>query len=516
MNDFIFWNSGTISRDETFELVPISNIYNEGYQYKGNGQNTWNVGSPLYYLFGKNDTNYYIPSQGLRSSMPLNGLGGGAFELKGDGRMTDFTIFNNGVYGEHGNPNNWARKWDIDDQIFGFMVNNNSDNSRIFQTHPNSNLTKYAIETLTYSAEYPMSRLQGIDSQWTKEYQFKINLTAFSCFKPLDVNVSSTPAAIFYFDLINDGDNDLTIDFMFNIPDIIGFDAVTLISQKNGITIEKVGEYLYSGYMTITTTKCHIDSNGNTICDDLLTGEFIHGESLAANWDAFTYQNNIYPNDDHLLNGTSPTVYQHVGYISRNITVPKESVKSFILTFSWFFPHKTFAGYSENVYNATLGQYYSNFFGDSKDVNDYVIHNLTINSILQNIYSWQMLWVNATNNLFPEYLKDILHNQPSALRTGMYFKNDSNKVNGWVQFESYSCAQVEPPHIHGYRQLAYQLLFGSVLDRSTQEVYYYGQKSNGLINEAFPGGCFSLNTDKLGDSPGQSPRGDDMRMETNI
>eukprot|EP01084_Bolivina_argentea_P179933 310885_1 len=84
--------------------------------------------------------------------------------------------------------------------------------------------------------------------------------------------------------------------------------------------------------------------------------------------------------------------------------------------------------------------------------------------------------------------------------------NEHYNMNGiWRQAESWSCFQIDPPHIHGYRSLAYNLIFGNEFDRGTLNMYTYGQITEfnpGLVSETY-----SWNG-VLG-SPGDFPRGDD-------
>eukprot|EP01084_Bolivina_argentea_P249559 417826_1 len=120
VEDFVYYNSGTTRNDQKYGLVGVTNIYNEGYQYKDDplGQNTWSVQQPLTYLFEINkNQSISTPSNGMRSSPPLGTMGQGSFEIRGDGRMTDFTIFNNGP---NSKQSDFAYKWDLNDAIFGF------------------------------------------------------------------------------------------------------------------------------------------------------------------------------------------------------------------------------------------------------------------------------------------------------------------------------------------------------------------------------------------------------------
>eukprot|EP01084_Bolivina_argentea_P033973 62838_1 len=85
--------------------------------------------------------------------------------------------------------------------------------------------------------------------------------------------------------------------------------------------------------------------------------------------------------------------------------------------------------------------------------------------------------------------------------------SNNDKTGLWRQAESWSCFQIDPPHIHGYRSLAYNLIFGNTLDRGTLNMYTYGQIDNGLVSELFGGGCGGVNG--VMGQPSGGARGDD-------
>lgn len=112
----------------------------------------------------------------------------------------------------------------------------------------------------------------------------------------------------------------------------------------------------------------------------------------------------------------------------------------------------------------------------------------------------------------------------SLSRTGLFTKDGHYR-----QFESFSCAQMDPPHIHFYRAMAMTLvmpeierdglcvslffffdLFSSVCWRvlTAMIMFAKGQDKTGMISEDFGGGCFSCCGANIG-TPNGGPRGDD-------
>eukprot|EP01084_Bolivina_argentea_P219344 372041_1 len=98
IDSLIFYNHGSVDSSESFEIVNLASNYQEGYMYMDdpNSNNNIQVGE-LGWLFKKEqDGSYSTPSSGMRSSVPFGSMGGGIFEMRGDGRFTDSLIYNNG------------------------------------------------------------------------------------------------------------------------------------------------------------------------------------------------------------------------------------------------------------------------------------------------------------------------------------------------------------------------------------------------------------------------------------
>ena len=511
VSDFIYYNEGTTTSQQRYQLVPITAIYNEGYMYKDDifGSNDWHT-NEFPYLFERY-TNGTIgtPSNGLRSSVPLGPVGQGTFELRGDGRMTDFTIFNNGP---NAKPSSFAVKIDLNDAVFGFKFFDKTTNiqiAKIIQTSPyDESMHKYAVESLTYSGSYPVSKLHIIDSEFKSFGINYINLTAFSPFEPLNVNKTSKPGVVFYFN-IDTNNNNITMDFFFNWPDIIDIDQITQSTATNGFTLNKQcntsdPKYFTSGNMTFNLYECS-DNNGNNKCNNPLQNTTnVISNSLYKNWLKFL---NINPNDNNKTK-TGPNlqkIYNHYGFINKNIKlISTSSTFQFSMIFSWFFPLRTF-----NNNQQYLGNYYNNFYLSSNDVNNDIVEN--ISDIILSIQSWHNLWNLSNNELYPDYLKDIYINGPSFIsRTGYLLESEENNTGIWRQAESFSCYQIDPPHIHGYRTFAYQLIYGSILDRGTLNMYTYKQINSdgpGLVSELFGGSCSGIGG--IMGQPSGGKRGDD-------
>ena len=100
-------------------------------------------------------------------------------------------------------------------------------------------------------------------------------------------------------------------------------------------------------------------------------------------------------------------------------------------------------------------------------MSDYLIKMLE--KLINNTIDWQQFWLqpNFNNELFV----DTMINSPTHIWRPSYWLQDGR----FISHESLTCAQVEPPHIHFYRGLAFQMLFPGI-ERNTVQLY-----TNGIV-----------------------------------
>ena len=122
------------------------------------------------------------------------------------------------------------------------------------------------------------------------------------------------------------------------------------------------------------------------------------------------------PNPNSNPNSTSPGKHkqkprqdseatnQQYSYINRDVTAAKLSATIIVYPFSYYFPHCTWDA-------QFTGQWYSNIFGDSNEVNQFLISNLGL--IYTNTVSLHELWVNSENGngyTYRDHMKDTFIN----------------------------------------------------------------------------------------------------------
>jgi hypothetical protein len=131
------------------------------------------------------DRDLIPPALGIRSAVPLGGIGAGSLELRGDGTLQQFTIWNNFPAGA---PKFWA----FPNALFGLKLG--SQPAVALQTTPPAGIP--GVEALNYSGAYPVSRLV-VEEPKLLPPAVKVTLFAYSKYEVNDMNASSWPAVAF-------------------------------------------------------------------------------------------------------------------------------------------------------------------------------------------------------------------------------------------------------------------------------------------------------------------------------
>ena len=156
-----FLHEGVARAADTYEYRDMCVRYTEGLD-------TWNNLVPpppdrhdhgsswRRYLFGPNAT---APPPGLRSAVPLGGLGTGSFELRGDGGIHEWLVENNGPGLWAGTGTTKAQRKDVRLAAAARPVRPGAaPGAAVLQTQPPEGLP--GVEGLVYSGAYPVSRLK--------------------------------------------------------------------------------------------------------------------------------------------------------------------------------------------------------------------------------------------------------------------------------------------------------------------------------------------------------------------
>ncbi len=396
-----FENSGTVTRDMDFRYFSQPDDYLET-------PTLWSIRSDAIYLYQVKGGRKVSPPDGMRSAVPLGGLGSGTVELRADGSLRDWNIFNNSPA--------FGTKVQLNDALFGIRIEEQSGKvyASTLRTQPPSGLP--AIRQIKYSGDFPVSRLRFSDP----DLPIRVDLYAYSEFRPRDPDVSATPAAIFTFLLSNSSRQAIRASLLFLLPNHIdGHVAV-----KGGLTFIRNGNLPLSGSIAVRTVGSGISSvTGSASSFEGLWRAFAGGETIAGVG----------------LKGEAP----RFGASTASLSLKPGQTKAVTFIMAWYLPNRPFL-------DKTPGNYYSTLYRNADDVAVRVAERLVDDwrSMLQ----WQQMML---DNSLPSWLQDSLINSVATMyKTGMRFRDGS-----WRQWEAFSCSDVDPGHIDMYQSLPYMWFF---------------------------------------------------------
>jgi non-lysosomal glucosylceramidase len=419
-----FENIGTVTKDMEFRYFHQPDDYLEN-------PDLWSIRSDAMYLYRVDGAKKVAPPEGMRSAVPLGGLGSGTLELRADGSLGDWNIFNNSpAYGE---------KVQIEDALFG--IRTVEANGKVFvsalRIHPPAGIP--AIQQIQYSGEFPVSRLKFNDPKLS----VAVDLYAYSEFKLRDPDASATPAAIFTFVLRNPTTHTIPTSLVFMLPNRIDGH----VQLSHGLTFLRDGKLPLSGSIAVCTVG------------SVEKSEAAAGSESKTLWNAFSSGESI---------GTAIMPEEAPRYGASVATVRlrphAEAVVTFIL--AWYLPNRPFL--TENA-----GNFYATLYSNAENVTDKVAARL--NDDWRSLLEWQEV---MQANSLPDWLQDSLINGVATMyKTGMRFRDGR-----WRQWESFACADVDPGHIDFYQSLPY-MFFYPELRKQLLTRYAAVQESNGFIPE---------------------------------
>jgi non-lysosomal glucosylceramidase len=446
LSELEFRNLGIVTRAMHFEYLDQPLEYAEDTDY-------WNVTRRAKYLYQIEGVKRMDPPTGMRSAVPLGGLGSGTVELRADGSFYDWNIFNNSPAS--------GNKIQIDDTFFGLRVQQDAeDKSWVLRTQPSADLP--AIDRIEYSGEFPVSRLRYSDPSLPVE----ITLYAYSEFHPQDAAASAAPAAIFTFEVFNPSDRTAEVSLLFNVRNSIE----GRLSSGTEFSLVKSGDLPTSGTMAVRA------GGDKPIATTVFTGS-----NLREIWSAFS-------------TGTfrqAQNVQEDPRYVNLAVTtaIPAKQSREVTYVLAWYFPNRSFK-------DQRPGNYYTRLYSNADDVASKVLDRLS--ETQKSIKAWQAV---ILQNSLPDWLQDSLVNSVATMyKTGMRLEDGR-----WRQWESFSCAGLDPVHIDFYRILPYAFFFPELQEHllSTHAKF---QQDDGFIHEQLTTGCFSV--DSHLDEPGGREMGD--------
>ncbi|MHB1769426.1 MAG: GH116 family glycosyl-hydrolase, partial [Phycisphaerae bacterium] len=126
----------------------------------------------------------------MASGIPLGGMGAGTFEIRADGGMYEWQIFNN-----------WGQRLVLPDTFFAIRANETGKSAvtRRLETIRHSSNPGQGVKNITYEGRSPIARLRYDEPA----LPVKVSLTAWFPLIPHQPRESGVPAAVFTFELTN-------------------------------------------------------------------------------------------------------------------------------------------------------------------------------------------------------------------------------------------------------------------------------------------------------------------------
>ncbi|AAK43141.1 Hypothetical protein SSO3039 [Saccharolobus solfataricus P2] len=312
----------------------------------------------------------YKYSYVLDSGVPLGGIGTGSMEIRADGRLYSWTIFNNGGIAER----NEDRYRYFLTEFDSFFAYEEQKTVRILQAYdyyfganPYTRPWIRPIREIEFIGEPPMAYLN---------YDNKVKLKAFSPLIPLDVRNSSLPVAIFKFN------SEKNTRFFFGVNNPF---------EKGQIEI-KEDMVIFKG----ETTSDDPRYQGN-LCIKVI------GEDVSA----IAYNQIFDFWDDYRSNSLVKKKGDNLGIVSG-----KGNDLTFIIT--WFFPNFVLKD------GRKVGHYYENFFNSCEEVMDYVVNNL--NYLEEKTTQFHDLFYNAEG--IESWIVDLIGAQIATLVKSTWLTKD--------------------------------------------------------------------------------------------
>lgn len=211
-----FVNAGNVRATDSFERLSQCNGFTECYTQWDCAPppgKSWDSGSLRDYLYDTTSGRQTatVPPVGMRSAMPLGGLGTGTFELRADGSFADWQVENQGPALATDKTQN-SKLPLLEGALLGLRVGESL--ATTLRTHPPAGLP--AAEGLSYSGAYPFARLGLNDSRVPRG--ISASVYAFSAMKLHDENASALPAVAFTLVLENSGSSPVNASFLLTLP----------------------------------------------------------------------------------------------------------------------------------------------------------------------------------------------------------------------------------------------------------------------------------------------------------
>lgn len=458
--------------------------------------------------------NVTAPPMGLRSAVPLGGLGAGAFELRADGTVHEVTIVNQ-------SPAGAAKYGVLEDLMLGARV---GGVARALRTAPPLYAAGAGASALAYSALYPLASLAFADAtDFAPAAVDGVGVFAYSTLVPGDPAASAVPAVAFTLAISNVGDTPLDVDLFISLPLAsvndcarpsklppvaslpgstgpaaclaacaaaptcaswtIASDAMCVLAVDVPLSVHAPGAFCgvrgaFSADGTALTLAmpCPATAPGPACGDVTLhpVGEGGATPSVGAApdagalWDSFASTGGFTSGKGVSAGAFSGAEVGH-GAAAVSITVPPRSNGSVSIVMAWSFPHR-----DHDVED--IGNFYSTVFADSAETARALAAPGALERVAVDLAAHHGVFAGAGSSL-PDWLSDFAVNAVSHFR-GMIYSRDGRMR----EFEAFDCMDLDSIHNDYQRHLPY-LWLAPQFEIQKLKKWGSGQDASGYIQE---------------------------------
>ncbi len=412
-------------------------------------------------------------------SFPLGGIGTGSIGIAGNGRFTDWEIFNRPSKGSANGYSHFAIKAIQNNCPITYVLQGDLNTDLIGQYEkmtfggfgfgPRSNtMCGFPhFKNVEFNGEFPIATLDFKD----EDFPADIKLTAFNPFIPGDADNSSIPAAFFEIEVNNTTDKITEYQIALSVanPYKEAFNKIETIDGRQILMLcngENDKENIKYGDLAIAAD-----------CDDV---------QIQTYWFRGAWQDNIvtFWNDFNSIEKLRDRQYDDNGHcetgtIAAAITVSPWESKKVRFVLSWNVPNNYNywdEDLDENGNHKQWKNYYATMFENSAVSAAYALENW------DSLYSRTLLFKNTLyNSTLPEEVKDAAASNLSVLKSPTVLRLEDGSFYGWegVHEENGSC-EGTCQHVWNY---AYALCFlFPKLERSIRDLEFkYSTDTDGRM-----------------------------------
>ncbi|RLF23482.1 MAG: beta-glucosidase [Thermoprotei archaeon] len=363
----------------------------------------------------------YSYCHAVASGVPLGGIGTGSLEIRADGRLHEWHIFNNGPWSSRDDDRK-LKPMDLEDSFFALRVRKGDKvmvrilraSSYELGASPYRIPWVKPVDEILFEGRPPFAFLSFID----RKLEADVKLEAFSPFIPGDVRNSAIPVALFRFSVENRSSETIEATIVFALKNPFS----GLGKEITGISeVKKEEKYTAIIMKGQNLSPLHPMKNGSLglavlSVEEVTATAYVKKDNMALErfW--------VDLRKDGCISGPERYEGKDVHYVAlaKKLSIPAKGRGEVIFLVAWFFPNHL------DEANERLGHMYENWFSSSEDVVKYVVENFEyLHNMTRSFY--KRLYEDTT---MEEWLCDIIGSQVSTLQKATWFTKEG-RIGVW-------------------------------------------------------------------------------------